>query len=141
MKYGKRSASGRFISSPFTVVGLFIFVILLGRAAWGIHGKAQISAEKLLQAKTELAKLQIKQDELSKDVEYLSTDKGVEAEFRTKYHAVKEGESVAVIVDRDQKTASITLSESEQNQLAAVFEASSTPRLSWWRRLLQGLGL
>ena len=77
-------------------------------------------------------KMVARKADLTKEVDYLSTEQGVEAELRTKYRAVKEGESVAVIVDNS------------PGQTAAVSEASSSVPAnggSWWTRLLHAVGL
>ena len=130
MRYGKRSIWKRIISSPFTLAAVVVLFIVLARSTWNMYQKAHLSDTRLEQANSELAKLAQRQDELSQKVVYLSTEQGIEAEIRTKYHAVKEGESVAVIVD-DQR----------QTQTAAVVQATSTPVVSWWQRVLRFVGL
>ena len=127
MRYGNRSGWKRFVRSPFTIIGAAIILVVLARATWSIHEKAVSTAQRLADAKAELIKLQAHGDDLSREVGYLSTDQGVEAELRTKYRAVKNGESVAVIVDDE--------------NAAAVAAASSTPAIGWWQRILQGIGL
>jgi hypothetical protein len=72
-----------------------------------------------------------RQQDISRRVDYLSTDQGVEAEIRTKYHAIKEGEQVAVIVDGSQAANAL--------QSASGTQATSTP--GFWRRLLRTFGL
>ena len=118
------------MSSPFVLVVAIILFIILARAAWNIHIKAGAGVAKLDQAETELAKLQARQSDLSNQVSYLSSENGVEAELRSKYRGVKEGESVAVIVDDQSNT-----------QAAAVSNASDTPPIGWWQRFLRFFGL
>ena len=60
----------------------------------------------------------------------LSTTQGIEAELREKYHAVKEGESVAVIIG-----ASSTGSSSDNNS------SVTSTKTSWWGSLLQFIGI
>ena len=110
---------------------LVIFLFVLSRAAVNIHSKAVVSEATLVQTQAELSKLKERQLEMSSKVAYLSTEQGIEAEARTKYHAVREGESVAVIVDDAQTAAAL-------NASTAIGSASSTP--SWWRKILQVIG-
>ncbi len=128
MKYGKRPLRRHIISSPFTLVGLFILAIILAKAAWNINQKALASAAKVSQAQIELTKLEDRQKDLSHQVGYLSTEQGIEAELRTKYRAVKEGESVAVIVDPPGSAASTT-------------KVISAEPLGWWGRLWHKMGM
>jgi cell division protein FtsB len=131
MKYSNRSLWRRFISSPFSAVALVVVVFILARAAINIQGKVETSAVKLEQAQAEYARLSQRQQDISRRVDYLSTDQGVEAEIRTKYHAIKEGEQVAVIVDGSQAANAL--------QSASGTQATSTP--GFWRRLLRTFGL
>ena len=130
MKYGNRSLWRRFISSPFSVVVLAVVVFILARAVINIQNKVETSATKLEQAQAEYDRLLQRQNDISRRVGYLATDQGVEAEIRTKYHAIKDGEQVAVIVDGPQ-SANIL-------QTASGTVATSTP--GFWRRLLRTFG-
>jgi cell division protein FtsB len=128
MRNGNRSVIKIILSSPITLVLAGILFIILAKAAWNIYQKADESAAKLSEADAGLAKLEDRQADLSAQVGYLSTPAGVEAELRTKYRAVKDGESVAVIIDDTQ--AGSTTGEQASSTLA-----------SWWRRLLHAVGL
>jgi cell division protein FtsB len=104
-----------------------IVLAVLIKATWSIHQKVVISDTKLAQARAELSKLQARQENLTAQVGYLSTDQGIEAELRTKYRAVKDGESVAVILG-DDRTATVT-------------DAVSPKPSGWWQGLLRWLDL
>ena len=127
MRYGNRSSSRRILSSPIALIVLLILFAILVKAAWNAHTKAVLSQTKLDDARNELAKLQERQADLSTKVAYLSTDQGLQAEMRDKFHAVKDGESVAVIVDNSQS--------------ANAIQASSTASIGWWGRFLHFFGL
>ncbi len=131
MKYGNRSIAKRIIASPIAmVVGLVLLIVLI-KAGWNIYSKAELSSERLSQAQTELSKLQARQIELSTRVGMLSTEQGLDTEIRTKYHAVKEGESVAVIVDENKAGVAAAASASM---------TQATTSISWWRKMLQIFG-
>ena len=131
MKYGNYGRLGKrfkLFESPITlVVGLCVLVVLT-KATWSIHQKVLASAAKLEQARAELDKLKTREADLSKQVSYLSSEGGIEAELRTKYRAVKEGESVAVIVD-------------DGHQTATIENATSSDTTSWWHSILNWFGL
>lgn len=105
MRYGKYSFWNRFTSSPITLFIIIVVFVFLVKAVWGIKEKAVISQTKLDTAEMKLAKLEEHKQNLNNRINYLSTEQGIEAELRTKYGAVREGESVAVIVDDDQTAA------------------------------------
>ena len=132
MKYGKRRSQRRLVLSPLLTVGLLIIMIILAKAAWNIRQKALLSANRLAAAQVELAKLKSHQQELEKHVDYLSSEQGIEAELRTKYRAIKQGESVAVIVDDEATAAALGASSS-----AIIL---SEPKASWWQSLFHSLG-
>ena len=126
MKYGNRSPWKKFIYSPAGIIIGCIGLFILVRAGWNIHEKAAAAGDRLTQAQAELASLEQQKTSLSNSISYLSTPAGMEAELRDKYHAVKEGESVAVIVDDSSGDASTT--------------TSSTPSESLWGRLMDFIG-
>jgi cell division protein FtsB len=128
MKYGKHSLWKKVISSPFTLLFVLIAFVFLVRATWVIYHKADLSATRLTQVEEEFSELKDRKTDLMAEVQYLSTDQGVETEIRTKYRALKDGESLAVIVD-------------DSKQETPILQASTTLTVSWWRRLLQKIGL
>ena len=85
---------------------------------------------RLNEAQSELAKLRDRQGDLSAKVGFLSTDQGVESDLRTKYLAVKTGESVAVIVGSP--TSSLAQASSSQ---------SVETNEGWFTRMLHWIGL
>lgn len=127
MKYGNKPFYERVAASPLALIAAGILLVFLARAAWSIHAKASTSSQRLTEEQEQLAKLQVSQNDLSSKVSDLSTEQGVEAEMRTKFKAVKEGEQVAVIVD---------------DQTAAAAAATSTAStVGWWARFLRFFGL
>lgn len=69
-------------------------------------------------AQAELKNLANRQNELEKNIQHLETQRGIEAELRTRFNASKEGEELLVIV----------------NDKGSASAATSTPGLdSWWK--------
>jgi len=131
MKYGKSGVWRKIISSPFTLVIILIFFIFMLKVVWNIREKLADSNSRLRSTNAEFMKLQAHQNNLSNKISYLSTEQGIEAELRTKYRAIREGESVAVIVDEDQVSSSSSHASTSE-QIASD--------LSWWKRILQVIG-
>lgn len=103
MKYGNRTFWQKISSSPVAMIVVVIILIIIIRANFRIYGKVYMSNQRLQQAENELSRLQERKVELTTKVDKLSTGEGVESEIRSKYMAVKEGESIAVIIDDSQK--------------------------------------
>jgi len=135
MKYGNKSLWKRIFYSP---VGIFIaaivFIFIL-RGAWNVREKALLANERLEQTQMELSDLQNQQKSLSASIAQLSTPAGIETALREKYHAVKQGESVAVIVDNSATDdSSSSLDSTEQSNI------TTTTKLSWWGSFLKFIG-
>lgn len=126
-----RSKWRSFLSSPFTLVAVLILIFFLGRAVWNIHDKADLSAERLEQARAELAKLEADETSLAQKSADLSTDAGVEREMREKYRAVLPGESVAVIVDGTRLV----------QPSGGSYSTSTQQKTGFWSGLLKLIGL
>lgn len=118
-----------FLASPIVMVVAAALAAFMTRAAWLMSGKEAGSTDRYEQASADLARLEAEKADLSGKVAYLSTEKGVETELRSKYHAVVPGESVAVIVDERVATDS-----------ASGSAARARPD-GWWSVLLRFAGL
>ncbi len=116
------------MKSPLAMAIICVILFVLIKATWSIHQKAVVSDAKLARARVELVKLQARQKDLDSQVSELSTDQGIETELRTKYRAVRDGESVAVITG-------------DVGQTAATAGASTTVSVGWWRGLWSWFGL
>ena len=128
MRYGNYTPMQKLVRSPLMMIVAIILFVILSKAVWNIHEKANVGKAKLDQASAELSRLKTRQDEVSTKVAYLSTDQGVESELRTKYLAVKEGEQVAVIVSQTDGTTSTTTEVVKESE-------------GWFSKVLQWLGL
>jgi cell division protein FtsB len=122
----KKKTYKKFIYSPLTLLILFLFLLVILRAVWGVYKKQEISAQYLEKEQEQLASIEARHKELAASVDYLKTDKGIEAEIRSKFRVVREGESVAVIIGGDATTTPTTV---------------TSPSKSWFSRLLDSIGL
>lgn len=84
------------------LVLLFIYnVIKLANKAVDTKRNREIAEKKI-------AELQIQKEELTKEIEKLSTEKGIEEDIREKFGLGKEGEGMIVIVDDESKNNNLS---------------------------------
>lgn len=72
--------------------------------------------ERRLELEQEAAALRAQKEELQAEVQYLSNERGIEAELRRQFDVAKDGEKVVVIVEEETTTdefESITVAEEE----------------------------
>lgn len=128
MKYGKHSVFKRIMSSKITFVVVLFAFIFLSKSVYDISEKRALSQEKVVHALTARTKLENRLVELTGKVAYLSTKEGMAAEMRSKFRLAQEGESVAVIIGGE-------------NQSASISNATTSTKLSVWRRVLRVFGM
>ena len=96
-----------------TVLVLCVILFFIARASFGAYQKMRASTEKRHRAEQTQNELQARLDSLSKKVEYLDTERGLEEEIRSKFNVAKEGEEVFVIVgDEGEKSISASTTQS-----------------------------
>ena len=110
MKSSNKSLFRRIFYSPVSIVLMIVVMVAIFNGAWGVHKKAQIAEDRYMRAERELSDIKQQRASLSSAIDSLSTPEGFQAELREKYHAVKEGESVALIIRDDATKTSATSS-------------------------------
>jgi cell division protein FtsB len=90
-----------FICSPITTIVLFVLVVIFIISAASMLRKQSITETNKQKALAESEKLENQKKALESETEYLNTEYGVERVLREKFGVVKEGESVVVIVPRE----------------------------------------
>lgn len=101
LNLGHRRGSRNFkkwLFSPFVLLFLFILVIFSMRGVYRVYQKELLSRGNLERTQAELKKVHDREVSLNDSVQYLKTSEGIDAEIRTKFRAVREGEEIAVIV-------------------------------------------
>ena len=102
MKFNRDNKKYRkIIFSTATLILLAILLLFLFKALWSAYNKEKLSSENLEKQRKELVRLNDRKKNLEQSVEYLKTDKGIEAEIRSKFRVAREGESLVVILDDD----------------------------------------
>src|SRR3989338_1098308 len=89
---------------------LFILLILVGKATWGLYVKERESRKSLDRVESELLSLQEREKRLQDDIARLKTTEGIEAAIREQFQVAKPGERMVVLVedaksDPEQKVA------------------------------------
>ena len=89
----------RVIASKITLVVLLTLALLLSNSVWGVWGKMRETAELRAREEERLAELEARAAALKAEIDRLTTERGIEAEIRSKFDLAKSGESVLVITD------------------------------------------
>lgn len=87
------------INSPFTQGLILVLVLVVGWSAYIRFETAMEMRERREKAEEEVVMLQDRKDSLEEQVQYLSDDRGIEAEMRRQFDVALEGEKVVVILD------------------------------------------
>jgi cell division protein FtsB len=104
-----------------TVVACLLVVSAWQRAV--IAGQVE---GRRLQAEREVSELQARQAALAAEVQYLSNERGIEAEMRRQFDVALPGEQVVVIVEPDIDTATAT------TETASTTEVVNEPWYRFW---------
>ncbi len=96
----------RFLYSKFTLFGLLVILIFLGRSTYDIYTREQLSRTDYEGVKKDYDGLVQRQEMLTSEIARLKTDNGVDEEIRSKFSVAKPGETVVVIIDSSSSTSS-----------------------------------
>jgi cell division protein FtsB len=87
------------VNSRYTQGALLLLVFLVGWSAFVRYQIAEEMSDRRELASQEAALLRSQKDALQEQVEYLSNERGIEAEMRRQFDVALEGEQVVVIVE------------------------------------------
>jgi cell division protein FtsB len=87
------------LNSPITQGAILCLALLAGWSAYVRFDIAMEMRERRIQAELQAQVLQTRKEALEKQVEYLSSERGIEAEMRRQFDVALPGEQVVVIVD------------------------------------------
>ncbi len=103
-----------------------ILLVLSGLMIVSAYDRYQIArdmAERRFEAELEQGRLLERRRELQADVEYLSNERGIEAEMRRQFDVAREGEQVVIIVE----------DEATVNPIATTTPADTETERPWYR--------
>lgn len=114
------------VNSRYTQAGIAFLALLVGWSAYVRYDIAMEMIDRRQYAEQEAAALEIRRDELKEQVEYLSNERGIEAEMRRQFDVALEGEQVVVILE-DEET------EPEILPLSTTTEVQKKSWYQFWR--------
>jgi cell division protein FtsB len=109
------------LESRITWVLLLVVIVSIFVSAYDRYLIAKDMAGRRAEAEAELTELKARQTDLQKEVDYLSNERGIEAEVRRQFDVAREGEQVIIILGSDDAGA-------------GVREATTTPNTRPWYR-------
>jgi hypothetical protein len=95
----KLGGKKHWLYSPYWAVGICVAAVLVGVSAFERHQIAVEMGERRARVEAEAAALRAQEELLQERVEYLSHERGIEAELRRQFDVARDGEQVVVIVD------------------------------------------
>lgn len=116
------------LTSPLLQIFLLLLIVMVGLSAFERYQIAKTMAERRAVAEAQLATLEARQALLEERVDYLSNERGIEAELRRQYDVARQGEQVVVIVDPP-----ATGPEIRPLATTSVESADTHPWYQFWR--------
>jgi cell division protein FtsB len=100
--YQKRSLRG-WLHTPVALAILGIIILFMMSVVYQRYSIEQEMVSRRVEAETHLKELEQRRAELEKKVEYLSNERGIEAEMRRNFDVARPGEQVVIILDEEKK--------------------------------------
>lgn len=89
------------VSSPLVILVLVMVLLFLVRIVYERYSIEREMAQKQLESEAHLESLLERKAQLQQKVEYLSNDRGIEAEMRRNFDVARPGEQVVIILDKE----------------------------------------
>ncbi|OHA21192.1 MAG: hypothetical protein A2849_01570 [Candidatus Taylorbacteria bacterium RIFCSPHIGHO2_01_FULL_51_15] len=83
---------------------LFLLLVLIGKATFGVYVKERESKKNLIRVERELLSLQTREEKLRQEIAHLSTPEGIETQIREQFQVAKPGERMVVLVAPEKNT-------------------------------------
>lgn len=103
----KRQTMSR-VYSRAVLLGLLIVILFIGKGVYDIYGRERQSAKLRAEAEGKMRELEAQKANLTREVEKLGSEAGVEEKIRSKFNVAKPGENVVLIVNDATTTATST---------------------------------
>ena len=100
--YQKRSLRG-WLHSPFSLGILGLIILFMISVVYQRYTIASEMAVRQTEVEKHLNDLEARRAELETKVEYLSNERGIEAEMRRNFDVARPGEQVVIILDEEKK--------------------------------------
>jgi len=123
--YQKRSWR-TILYSPIALTFLVMISLYLAFVTYNRYVIEREMSSRQLDAENELKILEQRRDTLQKKVDYLSNDRGIEAEMRRNFDVAREGEKVVIILDDEIATNNI-------EPLSSITPTTTRPWYKFWQ--------
>jgi cell division protein FtsB len=100
--YQKRSLRG-WLHTPIALGILGVIILFMMSVVYQRYSIEQEMVERREEAEAQLKELEDRRADLEKKVEYLSNERGIEAEMRRNFDVARPGEQVVIILDEEKK--------------------------------------
>ncbi len=100
--YQKRTLRA-WLHSPLALGILAIIILFMMSVVYQRYSIEQDMVARRMEAAVQLQQLEDRRAELEKKVEYLSNERGIEAEMRRNFDVARPGEQVVIILDEEKK--------------------------------------
>lgn len=111
--YQKRSLRG-WLHSPLSLGILGIIILFMISVVYQRYSIERDMVARTKEAEMKLMELEARRAELETKVEYLSNERGIEAEMRRNFDVARPGEQVVIILDEEKKTEIEPLEKTEE---------------------------
>lgn len=122
----RRKLRGVF-ASRFTQGALLGAALLIAVSAFERYQIAMEMRERRELTEAQATVLEARRDELEREVRYLSSERGIEAEMRRQFDVAQEGEQVVVLLDEETNEAGTT------TNLDGAKPPTPVPWYQFWR--------
>lgn len=122
--YQKRSLR-TLLHSPLALAIAVMICLGLARIVYDRYSIEQEMIAKRIEAEVKLHDLEVRKTDLEKKVQYLSNDRGIEAEMRRNFDVARPGEQVVIILDKEATTT--------VEPLPKMPEEVAAPWYAFWR--------
>ncbi len=97
----KKKSKYSFWHSPVILIFLFLILVLFSYNMIGLIQKERETSKNKISELKKIDELKKRKETLSKDIDKLNTEEGIEESVRDKFQVVKPGEKMVVIVDEN----------------------------------------
>ena len=119
--YQKRSLR-TLLHSPLAFAIAVMICLGLTRIVYDRYSIEQEMIAKRVEAEVKLHDLEVRKTDLEKKVQYLSNDRGIEAEMRRNFDVARPGEQVVIILDKEATTTVEPLPKMSEEAPPAWYE-------------------
>lgn len=105
------------INAPITLWVILALTIVVGWSAYVRFDIAMEMRDRRIEAEKQTAALALQKETLQKRVEYLSSERGMEAEMRRQFDIALPGEQVVVIVASEEQEQEISSTSKQRTEI------------------------